>query len=227
MKNLIITKNENVFKTLNTPVFNKDTSSIYMELMFPQNLQFNKTYYTYYKNEITAFRIVAYAVTDEYNYMSSKLTPNLTYLVQFPNQKLIWLVDFLTENTIVCESKEQMIEYPLTNRKVNLDWYHANNMFPNLAYAAVISVRGQVWKKMDFTPCNNFHPYIKSFVVMGNDVLVLLDDKNNEYFLSKEECVKSILDGCVINDFADEPFEIKVNVLPTQKTTYTLRITEE
>lgn len=225
MKNLFITKNEDVFKTLNAPVFNRDTSSIYIELKFPQNLQFNKTYYTYYKNEITAFRIVAYAVTDEYNYITSKL--NLTYLVQFPNQKLIWLVDFITESTIICESKEQMIQYPLTKRKVNLDWYQANNMFPNLSYAAVISVRGKVWKKRDFTPYNNFHPYIKSFVVMDNDILVLLDDKNNEYFLSEEECVKSILDGCVINDFADEPVEIKVNVLPTQKTTYSLKIVEQ
>lgn len=225
--NLTITKNEELFNKLNTPKFYRvDRTSIYQELLFPRNLQFNKTYYTYFNNEITAFRIVAYAVTDEKIVHTNRLTPNLTYLVQFPNKSLVWITDFLTNTTIVCENKEQMINYPLTKKCIDFNWTYANNMFPNLAYAAVISLRGRVWIKKDFAPFNNFHPIIKSFIVMNNNTFILIDN-NKEYFLSEEECVKSILNNCIINDFADEPFDIEICVLPNQQKRQVLKVVEQ
>lgn len=220
---ITITKNEELFNTLKTPTFQKETSHIYNRLQFPRNLEFNKTYYTYYNNEITAFRIIAYAVTDEIIVYTNKLTPNLTYLVQFPNQSPLWITDFLTENTLVCESKEQMIEYPLTKKHFNLEWTYAHYMFSELAYAAVISVRGKVWVKKDFAPYNNFHPIMKSFMVIDNNVIVLIDN-TKEYFLSEEECVKSILNNCIINDFADEPFGVGIYLLPNKQKLLRIKI---
>lgn len=223
---ITITKNEELFKTLKTPTFQKETSHIYNRLQFPRNLEFNKTYYTYYNNEITAFRIIAYAVTDEKIVYTNQLTPNLTYLVQFPNQSPLWITDFLTENTLVCESKEQMIEYPLTKKYFNLEWTYAHYMFSELAYSAVISLIGKVWVKKDFAPYNNFHPIMKSFMVIDNNVVVLIDN-TKEYFLSEKDCVKSILNNCIINDFADEPFGVGIYVLPNKQKLLRIEIEEE
>ena len=214
---IAITKNEELFKTLKTPTFQKEgTSYIYDRLKFPRKLEFNKTYYTYKNNEITAFRIIAYAVTDEKVIYTNKLTPNLTYLVQFPNQSLVWITDFLTEDTLICESKEEIINYPLTKKDLNLEWTYAYYMFSELVYASVISLRGKVWTKKDFAPYNNFHPIMKSFMVINNNVVVLIDN-TKEYFLSEEECIKSILNNCIINDFADEPFDVGISVLPNKQ----------
>ena len=220
-----------VFDSINTPSCFYD--SIGMSFQMPSNLKFNKTYYKYENGKLVAFRILAYAVV---GHVSSTFI-GLSFLVQLPNQQPKWVERFLTNDTKVFDSKEMFIAYQSNSKYcVNLDWVGCSNIYPQLAYAAVIGLRGKVFNWSDSQSCvvRTYSPLFERFMVCEEGTFIYVPKArqcfNNtieKYYLSAQDCVKDRLNGMKIVEFEEEPYSIKINVLPNTQKVHTLRFVEE
>ena len=65
---------------------------------------------------------------------------------------------------------------------------------------------------------------------MNNTLYAQIKDIKCGYgktYFTKEECVQDRLNGLEIVEFAEEPFEINIEVLPNRKVTHILRFIED
>lgn len=216
-----ITQSDAQFKKLDAPTC--DTRYIANgTTYFPRRLVFNKTYYTYRDNALTAFRILAYAYSATVLY----------YLVQLPNEKPKWIGGFIAKGTPVFHSKEQFYSYQTNeDNKIDLEWETGRCVFPEIAYAAVIGLRGRVWRwhEYDGRPYQCPDPTILGFLVSKEGVLIYTPRREDtrEYYLSEHECVKANLQEMQVVDFEEEPFEIEIEEQPKGKKVHTLRFIED
>ena len=228
-----LTKSTDLFESMSAPTC--DLTYICDNVLFPRCLHLGVTYYKLLNNKLTAFRVLAYAV---YSRLTTYEKVGLSFLVQMPNEKPQWIEDFLDKNTPVFISKEKFLKHQVTgSSNVDLDWYIGRGVFPELARAAVIGFYGRCWSWNNDTnaPKNDFYPRFNHFVVTkhisGNTLFVHINKKTcgvwNEVHLTKEECVKSKIDGIEIVEFADEPVEVNITILPSTKVVHTLRFIEE
>jgi hypothetical protein len=223
MRNIIVTKSLESFEKLGTPSIRLESSISDRSYKFPKNLDFNTTYYKLLDGKLTAFRILAYAAC--YNPYSRQV---LSYLVQLPSKDAEWIYEFIEEGTPIFRSKEDFIQHQISSRNVNLGWTIGRVVFPELAYAAVITARGRVWKWSETIgkPTNEFHANMKYFVVNEGGVYIGLQ-KNDDYYLSVQDCISAKLNNMEVEDFADEPFSLTIDVLPSDKVVHTLRFVED
>lgn len=197
---------------------------------FPNKLQFNKTYYKSYDNKLLAFRILAYAV---YSKLTTHEYITLSFLVQFPNEQPRWINGFLSKDSKIFDSKEDFLEHQITGDKsVYLDWSCSTYIFREIKGFNSISFEGMVyaWSNSRNCPTNNFKPTFTRFLVINNTLYVQIKDYKCAYgktYLTKEECVQDRLNGLEIVEFAEEPFEINIEVLPNRKVTHILRFIED
>ena len=221
---ITITQSMDMFKSLYAPscncTFINDTDS----LRFPKDLIFNATYYRYFNNKVTAFRILAYAIN---------ISCKISYLVQFPNKNPEWIEDFITRQTPIFDCVEQYIAHQSNNNdKVHLTWWRAKSVFDELAYASVIGLRNKVWAWDDNigSPYKVSNPFIDYFLVCKDGCFIRTrktGPSNITYYLSKEDCIREQLNGLVIDDFAEEPITLQINVLPNAPKIHTLKFIEE
>lgn len=202
---------------------------ILSSVKFPSEIEFNQTYYKYENDKLIAFRVLAYAAI---NSISSENGVALSYLVQFPNRQPKWMVKFLTQSSKIFDSKEDFLAYQVSGRgNVNLGWECCYTIFSDLAYAAVIGLKGKVWMWDDTTcrPVNRYDVMFDRFLVCEDGTFINVPKtlNNTKYYLSAQECIKDSLDGMEIVEFAEEPYEIKINILPSKEQIHTLRFMEE
>lgn len=220
-----ITKSLDFFQSINAPKLSC-VKYIRSEFKFPYGLQFNRTYYIHRNGQLTAFRILAYAYKDMCKNGSGFY--GLTYLVQFPNQAPEWINKFLEPNTQIFASIDDFIQHQGgVDRSQELHWTCARPMYVEYSYAAVIGLKGKLWK-WDYQynqPNCNYDFYFKYFVVCEEGTFIGISD--DDYYFSAEECAMSKLNGMQIVDFADEPVKITINVLPNTPKMHTLRFVED
>lgn len=226
MKEIKLTKSNKFFEELGAPSC-RGENYFRDDLLFPSKLEFNRTYYKYAKDKLTAFRVLAYAVQGKYPARGGSKYFKLSYLVQTPSNKNEWIENYIDNDCPIFYSKEDFLRHQVRSCSVELGWVCGRVAFPQLACAAVISAAGRVWK-WDSTylrPMNNFHPNMEYFMVCPDGVYIGVPYE--EYFFSAQDCVKSHLDGIEIDEFAEEPFSIQIDVLPSEQVTHTLRFVEE
>lgn len=223
------TQTTDFFESINAPQL-RNVNYINNSQLFPKYLLFNQTYYKYKNGKLVAFRILAYAfMCKDYN----ASIYGLTYLVQLPNEEPKWIYNFIDHRTNLFNKPSDFIEHQKGTFDCTMDlhWDRANCVFPDLAYAAVISPRGNVWKWSSEYNCpkNDFHPTFNYFVVCEKGLFIGINegDAFGKYYLSSEECVKATLDGMEIVDFAEPPIKITINVLSNTPKIHTLRFIEE
>ena len=217
-----ITQSDAQFKKLGAPTCNVNYI-VNTGGKFPRKMTFNKTYYIYRNNTLSAFRILAYA------YISQCY---LSYLVQLPNEEPKWIEGFMSQETPIFDSKEQFYSYQMDkNNKVDLAWESGKLVFPEIAYASVIGLRGRVWcwSEAKGRACQYHDPIIQGFLVSKEGVLIYTPRRTDtrEYYLSEHECVKANLHYMQVVDFDEEPFEIELNEQPKGKKVHTLRFIED
>lgn len=220
-----ITKSLDFFQSINAPKLSCVTY-IRNEFKFPFGLQFNRTYYIHRKGQLTAFRVLAYAYKDMCPRGSGVY--GLTYLVQFPNQAPEWINKFLEPNTQIFASVNDYIQHQGGgDMSQDLHWTCARPMYVEYSYAAVIGLKGKLWK-WDYQfnqPNSNCSFLFKYFVVCEEGTFIGISEP--DYYLSAEECAMSHLNGMEIVDFADEPVKVTINILPNTPKIHTLRFVED
>ena len=229
--NLICTQSMAIFNELQVPMCDS-IESISCDIEFPRALEFKRTYYMYKNNRLIAFRIVAYAL---FSRLTTYRKTGLSFLVQTPNEPIQWIEEFIKPNTKVFADVESFMEHQVTGKgNISLDWTMSPNMFPFLKDWHNISLKGKVWCWNDETKCprNDFSPLFTSFLVYENNLFVLFPKQgflSRDYYLSKEDCVKSRLDGMEIIDFDDSDtiFECEIQITSTRKKIHTLRFLDE
>lgn len=226
--NIQLTRNADIFDKYNVPTCN--LTNIRDAVKFPRFLCFGETLYKYYNEKLVAFRILAYAVY-------SRLTTDkvgLSFLVQLPNSKPQWIEDFITEKTIIFDSKESFLAHQVCgNADTKLGWDIGRMVFPELSRAAVIGFYGRcwAWDKNENKPHNEFYPHFTHLLITDEGMLVYISKNTcgqfSDVFLSQEDCVKDRLNGMEIVEFADEPMEINIKIYPNAPKVHTLRFIEE
>ena len=197
---------------------------------FPRHLEFNRTYYKFDENKLIAFRVLAYAV---YSRLTTSQHIGLSFLIQFPNQQPRWINDYIGKYSKIFNSKEDFLNHQITGDKsVYLDWSCSTYVFRQLKGFNSISFEGMVyaWSNSRNCPTNNFKPTFTRFLVTQDTLFVQIKTYKSGYdktYFTKEECVKDKIDGLEIVEFAEEPIEMNITILPNTKVTHTLRFIEE
>jgi hypothetical protein len=221
MKNVNLTYSFTEFEKINAPIYN----SRHIGLMeYPSFLQFNKTYYRFDIDKLTAFRVLAIA------FECSGFNDYTYYLVQLPNQKPTWVRSFITKSSIVFANQNDMFEYIGGNYDLNLNlklWFHAKTFFErfeNFVHNDNLQAEW-TWSKTKNMPIKQTSR-VKHVVITEDSVNISID-LPNDAFATREECVKNQLNGFIIEDFAEDPIEIEITILPNKPKIHTLRFIED
>ena len=227
-----ITQDISQFINLNVPAFKYQHNEFSSKKEFPMMIKFNKTYYKYIDEKLTAFRILAYTINDKYNNSN-----DLYYLVQFPNQAPQWINNFITYESKIYASADDYILSGGTNyiqhnwvpmfQCLNLvnkiknysNWYFFNQDFYTIKNGAVcVSLKGA---------------YCAYLLVTENGCLAYIpkDSCQNHWgeqniYLNKSDAMKVLLNGMEIVDFAEEPISFNINILPNEPKYTKLKFVE-
>lgn len=221
MKNVNLTYSFTEFEKINAPTYN----SRHIGLMeYPSFLQFNKTYYRFDIDKLTAFRVLAIA------FERSDYNDYCHYLVQLPNQKPTWIRSFITKSSIVFANKTDVFDYIGGNYNLNLNvklWFGAKTFFERFEnFDHNYNLYAEwVWIETKNLPIKQISK-VKHVVITEDSVNISIDLPNNA-FATREECVKNHLNGFIIEDFAEDPIEIEITILPNKPKIHTLRFIED
>lgn len=227
MKNVNLTYSFTEFEKINAPIYN----SRHIGLMeYPSFLQFNKTYYLFENDKLTAFRVLAIA------FKRSGYNDYCCYLVQLPNQKPTWIESFITKSSRVFANQTDMFDYIGGNHQLDLNvklWFNAKNFFEqfkkfdnNSNFLLDNNLHAEwVWDKTKKLPIKQISR-VKHVVITEDSVNISIDLPNGA-FATREECVKNQLNGFIIEDFAEDPIEIEITILPNKPKIHILRFIED
>lgn len=234
MRNLVCTQSLSIFEDLNVP--SCDLQKIQSGMRFPTKLQFEHIYYTYKNNKLIAFKVLAYCV---YSHLTTYEKVGLSFLIQMPNERTKWIEDFLQCDTKVFDSVEAFMSHQVNgNGAISLGWDRACSALSEFTTTYVNStlqyktLEHKMWKwnNTAMYPTNTFMPYFKRCLFYKDNIYVYLPLKclGADMFLSKEECIKSRLNGMEIVEFDEDKPTIKINIdITTNKKIHTLRFLEE
>lgn len=222
---LNVTTNVELFTNINCPKRKYNPTWICHSLLIPTNIEFNKTYYRYDNDNLIAFRILAMSIGE----VNNKCV--MFYLVQTPNNKPIWIPNFLYTNSILFSSTEHYLSYAAQQSK-RLDlgfeqFYKAFKHFSSNAYSFEVS-KTYVWDNYYKKPiaCKTHIYYL---LITENGITIGTDHYNEKGkgYANLDDCIKSHLNNMQIIDFNDE-CEITIHV--QQNTTpkvHVLKFVEE
>ena len=215
---VLFTQNQSIFNQLNVPTFRYCHQWFKHSYHFPFSLEFNRTYYKYIGNKLSAFRILAYTIDDE---NSDK--GNLIFLVQLPNQKPQWINNFINRNTDVYASVDDYVLSGGTNT-ISLCWCPIHK---NLPMVEIFRDGRSFFTETFYTikngaVCNSSGHYCNRLVVTSEGCLVGISTRNSSshkgeegVYMTKSDAMKVLLNGMEIVDFVDDPIKIEIDVLPS------------
>lgn len=161
-----------------------------LEKVYIPSIPFNEILYTFYEGKLTAFKVLYW---EKFN-----CTDMLNYLIEFPNQKRVWLKGFINGTHPIYKTKEDYIEETITNnkRRLKVNFEPINTNKYTIASSYYIS-QGEICVKY-----SNFK------YVVGNDKDIFIGlehvsyGNGTKYFNNREECMHSLLNGLEMVDFA-------------------------
>jgi hypothetical protein len=213
--NINFTFNEEPFLALNVPSLGHTKLN---QHQYPTKLKFNHTYYKYdtTNQTLSAFRVLA---------LSFNRCGVIQRLTQYPNRKPFWEAGFYTD---IFESKEDFLSHAFEhNHAVDLGFHSINQVFDKYKRYGDLSCYGHVWKWDEGKSCpiNTKELSLAYFYADANGANVCIKREEN-YYLSKEECAKANLGEITINEFADDVISIQVEILPNTPKVRILKVIE-
>ena len=212
--------NNEIFNQYEVPTLHYQRRYFGTKIKFPFGLNFEKTYYKRIDGKLVGFRILAYALVDGQDEASF-----FSYLVQLPNQAPKWEKGFITPKSNIYASVEEYVlsageqsadlnwrDITYTNQvRFNNDLYYFNKPFYTI--------------KDDAVCISNEGANCTRLLVTKNGWLVGI--QKNSYssgekgiYLNKADAMRKLLDNMEVVDFAEEPINIDITILPnTEKTT--------
>ena len=201
----------------------------YNYLYYPKSIVCNRTYYKYYDdiNKIVAIRILAFSMNDN---------GVLCCLVQEPNEQPRWIANFITPKSIVFEHRNDFFEFANGNTKLNIvgnvgDWQHIMQPLVNYGYnqnkhlfSGSRLYASYIWDNKD-CQVKNIYSKVK-YIFFTNDVMYICLSHQEGSYSTKEECLAKRFNDLIIEDFADEPINIKLTLLPNTPKVSVIKILE-
>lgn len=232
----VVYDNFSEFEKIATPTLNSlnFTMRNHTMLALPLFLSYNKTYYRLQDNNLTAFRILGYCV------MCNHYDVYVAYYVQTPNHKPFWRTDFIIEQSVILENKEDMFDYMkgatflningckkwcrIHDLMLNNEHIFYDNIYRNLTYT-------WIWDKNTKRP-KRISSQLQYLVFTPNSINIGVNLNYNihcgdKHYPSAEDCIKEKLNGFTISDFEDEPFEMNIAVLPQTPKIHVLKFIED
>lgn len=227
-----VTTNKQIFTKLNVPQFDTRLSNCSIRsCSLPLHLSLNKTYYYCEGKKMRAFRILA--ISFQISRTSNRSFGKRYFLIQFPNEQPTWIQEFTT-NKCIFENTEDVFAHTM-GQSVNINKYEIQNQ------VSIEDICKSVNSNTDY--CFNswgdletnwlwdeseqnakaYSTNIQHILYVNDTIHICVEQKG---YLTKEECIKNHFDGLVIEDFAVEPFEIKIQIQPNKKKIHTLRFIE-
>lgn len=186
------------------------------------DIELNKVYYMVHNSSLIAFKVIML------NLLSHK-----KYLIQTPSTRM-WVN---LKNCLLFSSKEHYFRY-LENKETPLQFELRRFDFTN-----VIHNNKQLFRKdtveFQYTNCTCFQwskVYNKpTYTDTKLNVAILCEQgiffniaTDEKVFMTYEECVKSVLDGMLVEEFGDEEVKVTINISTTKKPKiHTLRFIED
>jgi hypothetical protein len=199
-------------------------------LYYPNKIVCNETYYKYYPgaNQLIAFRVLAFS----YNSIGE-----LTCLIQQPNGQPKWIANFITTNSTIFVKRNDYFEFINGDKKLNIvgswreDWSSFKSILLNNDYPLknCVSNGGTIyashyWDNKD-NSVKRTETIIEHIFFTNEDCHICVKHKDGT-FSTKEECLANKLNGLHIVEFAEEPFELKITILPNEPKISVLKIVE-
>lgn len=198
-----------------------DETTKYVHLTFI-DIELNKVYYMVHNSSLIAFKVIML------NLLSHK-----KYLIQTPSTRM-WVN---LKDCLLFSSKEHYFRY-LENKETPLQFELRKFDFTN-----VIHNNKQLFRKdtveFQYTNCTCFQwskVYNKpTYTDTKLNVAILCEQgiffniaTDEKVFMTYEECVKSVLDGMIVEEFGDEEVKVTINISTTKKPKiHTLRFIED
>jgi hypothetical protein len=224
MVNIQFTQSNEIFDRFNVPYQTHCHQYFCLNIDFPFRLKFERTYYKYTGNGLTAFRILGYTIDD-----SDCSNYKLSYLVQLPNQAPKWESNFISRRINVYASVEDYVISGGSNA-VDLGWASimaTQQVKTWLGYNDRFFFKGEFYTIKNGAVCESKGHYCNRLFVTKNGWLVGIAKKNMSgyqgekgVYLDKADAMRVLLNDMEIVDFAEEPITIDITILPnTPKTT--------
>lgn len=226
-----LTYSTTTFEKFNVPRFHHMDLPL---LHIPLHIEFNKTYYIMMNDKLQAFRIIGISIGNFGNKYA------IYYLIQKPNESIKWVADFITTNSVIFEDKDDMFWFINGNVRTNVNnpynatwkeicYFLTNKYVEKLGYKVYVS-KGQIhndwyWDNSSQQPKTSLTYISYLFITKGNVQIGLTSCEN--YYKSKEECIKAHFNDYYIDDFEEEPFSIELEVLPNTPKKYVLKFEQE
>ena len=200
------------------------------KLYYPNKIVCNETYYKYYPtaNQLIAFRVLAFS----YNSIGE-----LTCLIQQPNEQPEWRTNFITTKSVIFVKRNDYFEFINGDKKMNIvgdwreDWCSFKSILLNNDYPLkeCVSNGGTIyasyyWDNKD-NSVKRTETIIEHIFFTNEDCHICVKHKNGT-FSTKEECLANKLNGLHIIEFAEEPIEIKITILPNEPKISVLKVLE-
>lgn len=186
-----------------------DLGSIYIP-----SIPFNEILYTFYQGKLTAFKVLYWERLFGCNM--------LNYLIEFPNQKRIWLKGFINQSHPIYKSKEDYINETITNKETRLNVKFNEIILNKQIKSSYYISQGEICVKAT---------NMKYVIGNDKDIFIGLEHISNrigtQYFNSREECMQSLLNDLEIVEFTPQPtlFDFDENFI-SKSVTKTIKILE-
>ena len=227
MVNIQFTHSTNeIFKQYEVPKLRFQRRYFGTTIKFPFGLNFEKTYYKRIGGNLVGFRILAYALVD-----GQDEPYFLSYLVQLPNQAPKWKNGFITPKSNIYTSVEEYVlsageqstdliwrDITYTNQvRFTKDLYYFNKAFYTIKDGAVcISNEG--------ANCSCLFATKNGWLVGVQKDSYSSGEKG--IYLNKADAMQELLNNMGVVDFAEEPINIDITILPNKERTTRIMFVE-
>lgn len=218
------------FKGLNAPMCR--SYSLARCMPYPDRLKFNKTYYRVHNSMLQAFRILAIAFREgSIGYGEPIYRTN--YLVQEPNMAPRWVEDYIGLKSVIFEHRDDMYAHIQGDTSVNLfhdyKFCDAREHLEGHSFYRDDKIF-RLWRMVNGQP-KTIDRMVKYFLINEDGIYINLNRWSGDY-PSREECMRSYLDGFEVDDFEEDEGEsdevnISFDVRPNTQRVRTIRVVED
>ena len=206
------------FKGLNIPSFDDTTFS---SMVVIPNIKLNKTYYTYYNNALTAFKVLAISF-DKTHFSIRKW-----YLISRPNEIPTWENADWFDRPIFNDLNDYVLN--LNNHsKPKIETCRLDVLYPEIQLCGASHDKSIIRFNKTFFNDNgiikNTDSVIKHILITKDVITFHLSHSkygtNKKYFETYDECKESMLNNLIVKSFENdtkEDYPIKLDIeIPVQ-----------
>lgn len=192
-----------LFTTLNAPTFGN--FAVKTHRTYPIGDIFNKTFYKVHDDKIKAFKVLAWALREDYT---------IYYLIQFPNEVPQWIANFM------CNGVFSSVENLINGKSLGSNEIKRFNAFYEMPVGEDDSVRFNNSFYMNKRDSLVYQTSSAIRYILGTDngVFIGLQHSSLEHKCSREEVIASTYNNMDVIEFAEPPtIEIKIEVIPQKE----------